>query len=59
MIMFLYQKLDLLQYHATNMLNQEVGISEATKEADLESMLMIVRMTVFSLRSNIFSIRYR
>lgn len=59
MIMFLYQKLDLLQYHTRNMLNQEVGISEATKEADLESMLMIVRMTVFSLRSNIFSIRYR
>lgn len=59
MIMFLYQKLDLLQYRTTNMLNQEVGISEATKEADLESMLMIVRMTVFSLRSNIFSIRYR
>lgn len=57
--MFLYQKLDLLQYHTTNMLNQEVGISEATKEADLESMLMIVRMTVFSLRRNIFSIRYR
>lgn len=59
MIMFLYQKLDLLQYHKTNMLSQEVGISEATKEADLESMLMIVRMTVFSLRSNIFSVRYR
>lgn len=48
--MFLYQNLDLLQYHATNTLNQEAGISEATKEADLESMLMIVRMTVFSLR---------
>lgn len=59
MIMFLYQKLELLQYHTTNMLSQEVGISEATKEADLESMLMIVRMTVFSLRSNIFSVRYR
>lgn len=44
MIMFLYQKLDLLQYHTTNMPNQEVGISEATKEAGLESMLMIVRL---------------